>query len=285
MRAFVLVLALVAVDAVDARAQSAAAPAALAIDAGSLDAPQRAAFDKILADEVCPCDCPRTFGQCLQPGTRCRPAVILGEYIVDSLASGAPADDVAEALAKDLANGFLAAPKKPVLDGYAAKGSKKPKTTIVEYADFECGHCKAASSVIEELVKKHPEVQVVFKHMPLSFHAMAKKAAIAAEAAGLQGKFWPMHDAIFATQEFLTDDLLVGHAKAIGLDVEKFKRDIADPALAKKVDDARAEGAAYGFNATPSFLIDGRPYYLYRSVDGFELRLRMDAARATSTCQ
>jgi protein-disulfide isomerase len=280
MRALVLVLALAAVDA---HAQS--APTALAIDAASLDATQRAAFDRILADEVCPCDCPRTFGQCLQPGTKCRSAVILGEYIVNSLADGASADDVAEALAKDLAGGFLTAPKKPALEGYASKGSKKPKTTIVEYADFECGHCKAASAVVEELVKKHPEVQVVFKHMPLSFHAMAKKAAIAAEAAGRQGKFWPMHDAIFATQEFLTDELLLGHAKAIGLDVDRFKKDLADPALAKRVDDARAEGVAYGFNATPSFLVDGRPYHLYRSVDGFELRMRMDAARATSTCQ
>jgi protein-disulfide isomerase len=211
--------------------------------------------------------------------------VILGEYIVDALADGAPADDVAEAVAKELTNGFLSAPRKPVLDGYATKGAKNAKTTIVEYADFECGHCKAASAVLEELVKKHPEVRVVFKHMPLSFHTMAKKAAIAAEAAGRQGKFWPMHDAIFATQEFLTDELLLGHAKAVGLDVERFKKDLADPALAKRVDDARSEGAGYGFNATPAFLVDGRPYYLYRTVSGFELRMRMEAARASSTCQ
>jgi protein-disulfide isomerase len=262
-----------------------AQPAALAIDAASLEPGQRAAFDKILADEVCPCDCPRTFGQCLQPGTRCRPAVLLGQYLVESLADGASADELAEAVARDMAGGFLATPRKPVTEGYATKGAKKPKVTIVEYADFECGHCKAASAVVDELVKKHPEVQVVFKHMPLSFHAMARKAAIATEAAGRQGKFWPMHDAVFATQEFLTDDLLLGHAKAIGLDVERFKKDIADPAVARKVDDARAEAVAFGFAATPSFLVDGRPYHLHRSVDGFELRLRMDSARTTSACQ
>jgi protein-disulfide isomerase len=260
-------------------------PAALAIDVASLDATQRAAFDRILAEEVCPCDCPRTFGQCLLPGTRCRPATILGQHLANTIAEGAPAGELAEAVARELSSGFLATPKKPAVDGYATKGAKKPKVTIVEYADFECGHCKAASAVLGELVKKHPDVQVVFKHMPLSFHVMAKKAAIAAEAAGRQGKFWPMHDAIFATQEFLTDELLLGHAKAIGLDLDRFKKDIEDPALARKVEDARAEAVGYGFSATPSFLVDGRPYHLFRSVEGFELRMRMDAARATSSCQ
>jgi 2-hydroxychromene-2-carboxylate isomerase len=94
-----------------------------------------------------------------------------------------------------------------------------------------------------------------------------------------------MHDAIFATQDFLSDDLLLGHAKAIGLDIARFQKDIADPELAKRVEQSRAEGVAFGFAATPSFLVDGRPYHLFRSIEGFELRLRMDAARATSTCQ
>jgi protein-disulfide isomerase len=262
-----------------------AEPLPLAIDTASLEPATREAFEKLLADEVCPCDCPKTFAQCLAPGTKCTSAVVLGQYLAETIAEGVPVDDVAKALAKELTGGFLATPKKPVLDGYASKGAKKPKITIVEYADFECGHCKAAAAVLEQLVKKRPDIQVVFKHMPLSFHTMARTAAIAAEAAGRQGKFWPMHDAIFATQEFLSDEILLGHAKAIGLDVERFKKDLVDPQLAKRVDDSRSEGATYGFAATPSFLIDGRPYSLFRSSDGFETRLRMDAARATSSCQ
>ena len=134
-------------------------------------------------------------------------------------------------------------------------------------------------------MKKHPEIKVVFKHYPLPFHAYARKAAIAAEAAGLQGKFWQMHDAIFATQDLLSDELVLGHAKALGLDAKRFAKDILDPALAKKVDDSRAEGVGFGIDATPAFFIEGRPYFLHRSVDGFELRMRMDAARATSSCR
>ena len=271
--------------AVLALLSSTAANAQLAVDASHLDPAAKAAFDKILAEEVCPCDCPKSFGQCLQEGTQCKPAVLLAQWVINSLEQGVPADSVAESITKEITSGFNAPAKKPDIKGYAAKGATKPKFTIVEYADFECGHCKAASSVVEQLVKKRPDVQVVYKHFPLSFHAMARKAAIAAEAAAGQNKFWQMHDALFATQEILSDELVTGHAKALGLDVVRFAKDLTDPAIAKRVDDSRNEGATFGIDATPAFFVDGRPYYLHRTVEGFELRLRMDAARATSTCQ
>jgi hypothetical protein len=215
-------IALVAVIAI---ASSSALAQKLAVDPSGLDPAQRAAFDKLLAEEVCPCDCPKSLGQCLQEGTKCKPAVLLGEWAIKSLEEGVPADSVAEALAREV------------------------------------------------------------KHFPLSFHAMAKKAAVAAEAAGRQNKFWPMHDALFATQDILSDELILGHAKALGLDVARFQKDLADPALAKRVEDSRNEGVGFGIDATPAFFVDGRPYFLHRSVDGFELRLRMDEARASSSCQ
>lgn len=258
---------------------------ALAVDLSTLEPAQRAGLEKIFAEEVCPCDCPKSFGQCLQEGTRCAPAVLLAQWAVKSLEEGMSIESVGEALTREITSGYTAKQKKPVLEGFTFKGADKPKVTIVEYADFECGHCKAASAVVSDLVKKHPEVKVVFKHFPLSFHAMARKAAIAAEAAGRQGKFWKMHDALFATQELLSDDLILGHAKALGLDVARFQKDIADPELAKRVDASRNEGMAFGIDATPSFFIEGRPYHLNRSVEGFELRMRMDAARATASCQ
>ncbi len=265
-----------------------AAPSAwadLAVDASRLDPLQKAAFDKLLAEEVCPCDCPKSFGQCVQEGTQCKPAVWLAEWAIKGLEDGLAPDSVAEALAKEITSGFNAPQRKVTTAGFASKGSSKPKITIVEFADFECAHCRAAGPAVEELIKKHPEVKVVFKHYPLPFHAYARKAAIAAEAAGLQGKFWQMHDAIFATQDFLSDELLLGHAKALGLDAPRFAKDIADPAVAKKVDDSHAEGESLGVAATPAFFIEGRPYFLHKSLDGFELRLRMDAARATSSCR
>jgi protein-disulfide isomerase len=259
--------------------------AQLAVDPSGLTPAQRTAFDKLLTEEVCPCDCPKTLGQCLQVGTKCQPAVLLAEWAIKAMEEGTPEAMVAESLAREITGGFTAPARTPVTTGFSTKGAAKPAHVIVEYADFECGHCRAAASIMDQLVKKRSDVKVVFKHFPLSFHAMAKKAAIAAEAAGRQNKFWPMHDALFATQDILSDELILGHAKALGLDVARFQKDLVDPALAQRVDESRSEGASFGIEATPAIFIDGRPYFLSRSVDGIELRLRMDAARASSSCK
>jgi protein-disulfide isomerase len=257
----------------------------LAVDVSHLEPAQQAAFKTILAEEVCPCGCPKSLGQCLLEGTKCQPAVLLAQWAITSFEEGVSGDAIAEALAKEITSGFSAPKKELEIKGFASKGSANAKTTIVEFADFECAHCRAASSMLDQFVKKRPDVRVVFKHYPLSFHAMAKKAAIAAEAAGRQAKFWQMHDALFATQDILSDDLILGHAKALGLDVPRFQKDLADPALDKMVEASRTEGMKLGVDATPAIFIDGRPYFLHRSVEGLELRLRMDAARATSSCQ
>ena len=256
-----------------------------AVDTSRLDAAGKAFFQKVANEEICPCDCPKSFGQCLQEGTKCRPAVLLAEWIVKTLEEGVPGESLQEAVTRELTGGFAAAAKQPVVEGYAAKGANQPKYTVVEYADFECAHCKAASAVVDELVKARPDVRLVYKHYPLPFHAMARPAAIAAEAAARQNKFWEMHAALFSTQDFLSDEMIVGHAKALGLDVAKFQKDLQDPALAKKVDASRTEGQQLGVSATPYFIVNGRPYFLSRSVEGFELRFRMEEARATSSCQ
>ena len=279
------------VDAAPPPAAARAAPAGPtltsfpAVDVSGLPPDKQAAFAQIVNDEICPCDCPKSFAACLQEGTQCRPAVLLAQWLVKQLDADLPQDVLAEALAKEIAGGFAAKPKTPNVAGYSTKGARAAKWTLVEYADFECAHCRVASSALDELVKRRSDVQVVFKHFPLSFHPMARQAAIAAEAASRQGKFWEMHDAIFATQELLDEKLLLGHAKAIGLDVPRFQKDLADPAVAQKVDDSRNEGASFGVEATPMFLVNGRPYFLTRNVEGFELRFAMEEARATSSCR
>lgn len=254
-----------------------------AVDLSKLDDGARAAFAKIANEEMCPCACPRSLAACLQ-NDKCKPARLLGDWIADVLADGVEPAVLQEAVTRELTGGFPSTPRAPDTRGFAAKGSNTPSFTIVEYADFECMHCRAAAPVMNELVKQHPEVRVVYKHFPLQFHAMARRAALAAEAAGRQGKFWQMHDAIFSTQDMLSDELLLGHATALGLDVARFKKDLDDPELARKVEASRAEGVSFGIDSTPSFIVNGRPYNLARSLDGFELRLEMERARATSSC-
>jgi len=256
-----------------------------AVDTSRVDPAGKAFFEKVANEEVCPCDCPKSFGQCLQEGTKCKPAVILANWIIKNLEDGVTPDQLQESVTRELTSGFGAAVKTVDSKGFASKGAANPKYTVVEYADFECQHCRAASPVVDELVKTHSEVKLVYKHYPLPFHSMARPAAIASEAAGRQGKFWEMHDAIFATQDLLSDDLLRGHAKALGLDVARFMKDLADPELQKRVDASQAEGKGFGVEFTPFFFVNGRPYFLARSLEGFDTRFRMEDARASSTCQ
>lgn len=257
-----------------------------AVDTSGLGQEEKSTFSRIANEEICPCDCPKSFAACLQAGTRCEPAVLLGNWMADQLREGIAPDALAEQVTQEIAGGFASKPKPVETAGYASKGAANAPFTIVEYADFECPHCKVASMVVDQLVKANPgKVRVVYKHFPLTFHAMAKRAAAAAEAAGKQGRFWEMHDAIFATQTMLDEDLLLGHAKALGLDVERFQKDWNDPATAQKVEASRSEGEALGVDATPAFFVNGRPFHLMRTPDAFSLRLQMEDARASSSCE
>ncbi len=148
--------------------------------------------------------------------------------------------------------------KVEVGDAYT-KGGAQPKVTIVEWSDFQCPFCNRVVPTIGELVKDYgDDLAFAFKHNALPMHNRAKPAALAAEAAGKQGKFWEMHDLMFANNKDLTDENFVKWAGEIGIDVEQFKKDLADPALSKKVDDNQKQGTQLGARGTPAFFVNGR---------------------------
>ena len=95
-------------------------------------------------------------------------------------------------------------------------------------------------------------------------------AAKAAEAAGKQGKFWEMHDKLFENQKAMTDENFVAWAGELGLDVEQFKKDMADPALEKKITEQQAQGMKLGARGTPAFFINGRFLSGAQPVDNFK---------------
>src|SRR5277367_627662 len=109
------------------------------------------------------------------------------------------------------------------------QGLESAPVTLVEYGDYECPHCGAAFPIIKAVQKKlGPKLRFVFRNFPLSYmHPFAEPAAEAAEAAGAQGKFWEMHDAIFENQEYLgQDDLFQDLAKNLKLDLSLFQSEI-----------------------------------------------------------
>jgi protein-disulfide isomerase len=112
---------------------------------------------------------------------------------------------------------------------------------------------------LKQVREAYPDqVRIVFKHLPLAFHAKALPAAAAAEAAGRQGKFWEMHDKIFANQAQMAPETYAAWAKELGLDVAKFDRDRASAEVQARIDADKKEAAELGATGTPSFFINGK---------------------------
>ena len=125
---------------------------------------------------------------------------------------------------------------------------------MVVYADYECPYCAAADARLREL-----RARVCFRHFPVrSQHPRAFPAACAAEAAALQGAFWPMHDALFADQGRLEDPHLWDRAERLGLDVRRFDADRRSEAVAARVTSDFRSGIRAGVATTPTLFADGR---------------------------
>ena len=148
---------------------------------------------------------------------------------------------------------------KLTTDGSPALGPESAKVTIVEFSDFQCPFCSRVYPTLLRLRQEYgDDVRVVFKHMPLGFHAKAPAAHAAAEAAKLQGKFWPMHDKLFEGQRLLSEAQYEVWAREIGLDVEQFKQDATSKEVKARVDADSAEAQRLGVTGTPAFFINGR---------------------------
>ena len=131
--------------------------------------------------------------------------------------------------------------------------------TIVEISDFQCPFCSRGANTMREVVAKYKDdVRLVFKHNPLPFHPRAQPAAVAAECAGAQGKFWPIADAFFADQAKLSDEDFTRLAKAHKLDLAKFKACTESSAVKKAVNDDAQLASKFGARGTPAFFINGR---------------------------
>lgn len=129
---------------------------------------------------------------------------------------------------------------------------------IVVFSDFQCAFCKRTAQELARIYRTRPNrVKIYYKYFPLSYHPEAMNAAKAAEAARLQGKFWPMHDLLFANATSLTAKSYIRFAEQLGLDIERFKVDFAARETERRVRADRAEGDALGVGGTPYILING----------------------------
>ena len=138
------------------------------------------------------------------------------------------------------------------------RGAVDGRVTLVEYGDFQCPFCGDAYPVVRALLEDYRWLRFVFRHMPLpDLHPRAPAAAEAAEAAGAQGHFWDMHDRLFENQHALSDEQLREHAAALGLDMERFDRDLREGVHRERVEEDLRSGAQSGIPSTPRFFVNG----------------------------
>ena len=142
------------------------------------------------------------------------------------------------------------------------QGAKDSPIQLVEYGDYQCSYCGQAYPAVQAAQQAlGNKLEFVFRNFPLpEVHPHAQQAALAAEAAAAQGKFWEMHDALYEHQNQLDDAHLVKFAQQLGLDVAKFKQDMQAAATADKVAADFESGVRSGVNGTPSFFVNGQKF-------------------------
>jgi predicted DsbA family dithiol-disulfide isomerase len=140
------------------------------------------------------------------------------------------------------------------------RGNPAAPVTVVEFSDFQCPYCARARPAVNQVREVYgDEVRIVFRHFPLGFHTQAPKAGEAAVCAGEQGRFWEMHDRMFAQPGRLAVPDLKEHAASLGLDTRAFDQCLDSGRHAGLVERDTAAGARYGVSGTPAFFINGRP--------------------------
>jgi protein-disulfide isomerase len=145
------------------------------------------------------------------------------------------------------------------------RGNPKAPVTLEEFGDFQCPPCGSFAAFLHELEKEYDSrLRVVFRNFPLPVHEHAREAALAAEAAGMQGKFWEMHDTLYREQPNWSKapnarELFESYAGTIGLKLDQFKKDMDGEKAKARVDTDHARGESLGVKVTPSLFINDRP--------------------------
>ncbi len=173
--------------------------------------------------------------------------------VIESLLAGIPPDKRVQAEI------VAAGPAQQIDLAHApTRGPATAPISLVEFSDFECPFCAITAPVVRQLLLAYPtQVRFAFKHYPLPMHKESPLAHEAALAAADQGKFWEMHDLLFATQSKLTRDDLIAKATQLHLDVPRFTRDLDTHRFKPQVDQDRQEGNRLGVDGTPYFFING----------------------------
>jgi len=221
---------------------------------------------KMLRSKGCPCGCDTKLAECRVTDPGCSTSKGLSNIVVAAIKKGGDADAVLAALdASPLMH--RATPKlleDPVtipVDGAPVLGPANARVTLVKFSDFQCPYCAEAVVKLNTVLKAFPnDVRLIFKQYPLDIHSQAALAGAAALAAHRQGKFWQLHDAMFADRTHLSRPAILAMAGKAGLDVKRFQQDWDSPAVKQALARDQADGDKIGVDSTPTIYIDGQRY-------------------------
>lgn len=184
--------------------------------------------------------------------------ILLG-VVLNGGAEKAVAEDPS-LLAPAAQNPSDAAATAPAIDSKEdhIRGNVNAKTTLLVYSDFECSYCgRFEPSLAQALTEYGDKIRIVFRHFPLSFHQQAMPAALAAECASEQGKFWEFHDELFKNQASLGDKFYKDTAVKFGLNMAKFNDCVSSGKYTTKIQDQLSGGSAAGVGGTPHTIVTG----------------------------
>jgi protein-disulfide isomerase len=252
------------------------------VDTSMLTSREKHEWSTYVSELMAPCaDTPVSLAQCIQEKRSCSKCVAGAKFVLRGVRDGMAEEQVE----KSYHNRFDADRIKSVaLDGSPAKGPESAPVTLVEFADFECPYCAMEAPVLEKSWQGHKDnVRFVYKYFVISAHPHGESAARAAIAAGNQGKFWEMHDMLFANRDHLEGADIDSYAKQLGLDIAKFHVDMQASATTDRIDRDKKLGESLGVQGTPTIFINGREFDPHQDLDDWiNLELQVTNGQAPS---
>jgi|SRR5579871_4109116 len=238
------------------------------VDLTGLTPAQQAKALKLLRANNCSCGCGMKMAECRMKDQSCSYSKGLSAAIVDAIRHGKTEAEALEAAKATQWGHGPADHSKPLEDPVAiaigdapVRGPASAPVTLVEFSDFQCPFCVAATPQIDALLKVYPsQVKLVFKEFPLDSHSQAALAAAAALAAHRQGKFWALHDVMFAQQGNLSRRIILALAAKSGLDMKRFEADLDSPEIKRAVAKEIDQGEHIGVDSTPTLFVDGQRF-------------------------
>jgi len=245
-------------------------------DLSGLNGEQRAQFLEISGDVFDYAGCKDTLAKCLAADVKDVHALRMADLVKALLLQGLPPGRVIEWVEGYYASFDASKREKVRSDDCPQLGDKNAPVALVEFSDYECPHCAAVRKPLHDVIvgPEKGKARLCAKYFPLPQHPRARVAAACAEFAKRKGKFWEMHEALFAHQEELQDDSLKRYAQEMGLDGAQMLKEVYAGHFDAVVSSQMKEGEAAHVQATPTIFVNGRrhllpvlPFFLQRSIE------------------